>query len=93
MESFIEVFFQPLFIHIHLFHIDIKGSNILVENSGVCKLSDFGSSRVLSSLNDNGNPSLTGTANWMSPEVIKQQTTSRYVSSLYTFYYYFLIIL
>ncbi len=65
----------------------------MVEHSGVCKLTDFGSSRVLNSLNENGNPSLTGTANWMSPEVIKQQTISRYERNVKKFLVYVVILI
>ena len=32
-------------------HRDIKGSNVLVDNEGVCKLADFGASKRLEDKN------------------------------------------
>ena len=59
------------YLHVHkVVHRDIKGANILVDNKGVCKLADFGSAKVTCLKNDQLN-SLTGTANWMAPEVIR----------------------
>jgi len=52
--------------------LDIKGANILVDNRGICKLTDFGSSKKLASiLEKEVNKTLMGTANWMAPEVIQ----------------------
>ena len=65
-----------------LFHsriIDIKGSNILVDNNGICKLADFGTAKKISSLFDNCMAnSLRGTVYWMAPEVMKQKALGRY---------------
>ncbi len=62
-------------------HRDIKGANVLVDNNGVCKLTDFGTAKRISSLVESENkhlPSIKGTINWMAPEVIKQNSLGRY---------------
>eukprot|EP00906_Rhabdomonas_costata_P003378 RCo005164 len=53
-------------------HRDLKGANILITHKGVLKLADFGSSKQLFDLSDANQYSLSGTAHWMAPEVIKQ---------------------
>ncbi|KAJ7063333.1 ste11-like protein [Mycena amicta] len=60
-----------------IIHRDIKGANILVDNKGGVKISDFGISKK--KVDDNlltGNrvnrPSLQGSVFWMAPEVVKQ---------------------
>lgn len=58
-------------------HRDIKCSNILVDNEGVIKLSDFGVSAHVSSTSEsiseiNLLKSLKGTIPWMAPEVVNQ---------------------
>jgi len=58
-------------------HRDIKGANVLVDNKGVCKLADFGSSKVIYK-NSDQMQSLHGTVNWMAPEVIRQESYGRY---------------
>ena len=36
------------YLHYHgVIHNDIKGGNILIDNDGVCKLSDFGNSKQI----------------------------------------------
>jgi len=58
------------YLHVHqVVHRDIKGANILVDNKGICKLADFGSSKTC--LKNDLMQSLHGTANWMAPEVIR----------------------
>lgn len=60
---------------------DIKGANILVDNSGTIKLADFGASKQLKSLlsYSEGCATVTGTPYWMAPEVIKEgHGTSHY---------------
>jgi mitogen-activated protein kinase kinase kinase len=58
-------------------HRDIKGANILVDNRGTVKISDFGiSKKVEENLLTGGSrlnrPSLQGSVFWMAPEVVKQ---------------------
>lgn len=68
------------YLHCHrIVHRDIKGANILTTQDGVIKLADFGSSKKVADLveNGNGNVSLRGTPYWMAPEVIRQVCTGR----------------
>ncbi|EGG06016.1 uncharacterized protein MELLADRAFT_48587, partial [Melampsora larici-populina 98AG31] len=64
-----------------IIHRDIKGANILVDNKGVIKISDFGiSKRVEDNLLSNARvhrPSLQGSVFWMAPEVVKQTSYTR----------------
>lgn len=63
-------------------YVDIKGANVLVDNNGVCKLADFGSAKKLCGFYENEKyQSLSGTANWMAPEVIRQTGCSRYLKN------------
>lgn len=69
------------YIHYHnLIHTDIKGANILVDENGNCKLSDFGGTTIIRPDKDSNTNCLDfkGTANWIAPEIIKQQEHSRY---------------
>eukprot|EP00462_Mataza_sp_D1_P027914 CAMPEP_0175177460 /NCGR_PEP_ID=MMETSP0087-20121206/34404_1 /TAXON_ID=136419 /ORGANISM="Unknown Unknown, Strain D1" /LENGTH=427 /DNA_ID=CAMNT_0016469451 /DNA_START=12 /DNA_END=1291 /DNA_ORIENTATION=+ len=54
-------------------HRDIKGGNILVDQTGVCKLADFGASMSIKDLLLQESPSVQGTVSWMAPEVLKQE--------------------
>ncbi|KAI8634774.1 kinase-like domain-containing protein [Xylariaceae sp. FL1651] len=67
-----------------IIHRDIKGANILVDNKGQIKISDFGISKkleatnILSGANNNKHrPSLQGSVFWMAPEVVKQTSYTR----------------
>ena len=76
----IEVTFKKNFIYFCLifFFSDIKGANVLVDNNGICKLADFGSAKRICGIYENeGYQSLSGTANWMAPEVIRQTGSGR----------------
>ena len=50
---------------------------MLVDNNGICKLTDFGTAKRIESIVDGSGggdkylPSIRGTVNWMAPEVIK----------------------
>ncbi|KAJ7169809.1 kinase-like domain-containing protein [Mycena filopes] len=52
-----------------ILHRDLKGDNILVETSGVCKISDFGISKR-QDLKGQAFTNMKGTAFWMAPEVV-----------------------
>ena len=59
----------------HIMHRDVKGANVLVDADGICKLADFGASKLLQQEimgMAHGTHSLKGTLYWMAPEVIRQ---------------------
>ncbi|KAF8077912.1 ste11-like protein [Lyophyllum atratum] len=64
-----------------IIHRDIKGANILVDNKGGIKISDFGISKKVDDNLLTGNrvnrPSLQGSVFWMAPEVVKQSAHTR----------------
>jgi mitogen-activated protein kinase kinase kinase len=67
-----------------IIHRDIKGANVLVDNKGVIKISDFGiSKKVEANLLSTAaphhphRPSLQGSVYWMAPEVVKQTSYTR----------------
>lgn len=58
-----------------IIHRDIKGANVLVDNKGGIKISDFGISKKLETrllTSENNRASLQGSVYWMAPEVVKQ---------------------
>ncbi|KAJ7225597.1 MAP kinase [Mycena pura] len=55
-----------------ILHRDLKSDNILVETTGVCKISDFGISKRTDDRND-AHTAMQGTVFWMAPEVINTQ--------------------
>ena len=69
-----------------IIHRDIKGANVLVDNKGNIKISDFGISKrveasaLLAPQKTGGHvhrPSLQGSVFWMAPEVVKQTSYTR----------------
>ncbi|KAL3702426.1 hypothetical protein R1sor_020448 [Riccia sorocarpa] len=63
-------------------HRDIKGSNILVDVKGTCKLADFGLSKQISALDQI--KSCKGSAYWMAPEVIDPKKTSGVAADIWS---------
>lgn len=64
----------------NIIHRDIKGANILVDNRGAVKISDFGVSKKTNFGGMNDTPgtrtSLQGSVFWMAPEVVRQSGQS-----------------
>jgi mitogen-activated protein kinase kinase kinase len=64
----------------NIIHRDIKGANILVDNRGAVKISDFGVSKKTGFNGVNAAPgtrtSLQGSVFWMAPEVVRQSGQS-----------------
>ncbi|KAL7271838.1 ATP binding [Rhizina undulata] len=58
-----------------IIHRDIKGANVLVDNKGGIKISDFGISKKVES--GSHRPSMQGSVFWMAPEVVKQTSYTR----------------
>ncbi|KIM48289.1 hypothetical protein M413DRAFT_440009 [Hebeloma cylindrosporum] len=56
-----------------ILHRDLKADNILVEMSGICKISDFGISKRTEDLHGGAFTAMQGTVFWMAPEVINTQ--------------------
>ncbi|KDQ63487.1 hypothetical protein JAAARDRAFT_53694 [Jaapia argillacea MUCL 33604] len=57
-----------------ILHRDMKADNILVETSGICKISDFGISKRTDDVNVNGAfTAMQGSVFWMAPEVINSK--------------------
>jgi mitogen-activated protein kinase kinase kinase len=89
IQNFVRQILQGLsYLHSQdIIHRDIKGANILVDNKGGVKISDFGiSKRVEASTLLNGpgggkkgaqRVSLQGSVFWMAPEVVRQTAYTR----------------
>jgi len=64
-----------------IIHRDIKGANVLVSESGVAKLADFGCSKQLAGMRtgtlEQSLQAIQGSVPWMAPEVIKQSGHGR----------------
>ncbi|KAF5385483.1 hypothetical protein D9757_005348 [Collybiopsis confluens] len=60
-----------------IIHRDIKADNILVEKSGVCKISDFGISKQ-AEVDGRAFTQMRGTAYWMAPEAVSPKATDGY---------------
>lgn len=63
-------------------HRDIKGANVLVDNKGGVKITDFGISKkveenIMQGQAASHRPSLQGSIYWMAPEVVKQTQYTR----------------
>ncbi|KAJ7225585.1 kinase-like protein, partial [Mycena pura] len=61
-------------------HRDLKGENILVELSGICKISDFGISKMVDK--DEAFTGMRGTVYWMAPEVVDNSAKRGYDSKV-----------
>ena len=59
---------------LQLVHCDLKPSNILISNSGIVKIADFGISRAIGYTDDIGG--IRGTPSYMSPEQIRNENIS-----------------
>jgi mitogen-activated protein kinase kinase kinase len=89
IQNFVRQILQGLsYLHsCDIIHRDIKGANILVDNKGSVKISDFGISKrveassLLSapggSKKGNQRVSLQGSVFWMAPEVVRQTAYTR----------------
>lgn len=54
-------------------HRDLKADNILVEMTGICKITDFGISKRMDDIYGGAHTAMQGTVFWMAPEVINTQ--------------------
>ena len=68
----------------NIIHRDIKGANVLVDNKGSIKISDFGISKRTEAASGNNlpgsglnRPSLQGSVFWMAPEVVRQSAHTK----------------
>ncbi|PVU92830.1 hypothetical protein BB561_003592 [Smittium simulii] len=63
----------------NIIHRDIKSANILVEENGICKLSDFGISKksnLKAAYESKSRMSVQGSIFWMAPEIVKGENYS-----------------
>ncbi|KAH7910883.1 hypothetical protein BJ138DRAFT_1151938 [Hygrophoropsis aurantiaca] len=66
----------------NIIHRDLKSDNILVEKTGICKISDFGISKRTDDTNAPAYTAMQGTVFWMAPEVINTQKEKGYNSKI-----------
>ncbi|KXS13906.1 kinase-like protein, partial [Gonapodya prolifera JEL478] len=52
----------------NIIHTDLKAQNVLVENDGTCRVTDFGTSKILSVPSEGSTGHRAGTAIYMPPE-------------------------
>jgi mitogen-activated protein kinase kinase kinase len=85
IQNFVRQILQGLsYLHSSdIIHRDIKGANILVDNKGSVKISDFGISKRIEASTLGGSKkgaqrvSLQGSVFWMAPEVVRQTAYTR----------------
>jgi mitogen-activated protein kinase kinase kinase len=85
IQNFVRQILQGLsYLHSsEIIHRDIKGANILVDNKGSVKISDFGISKRIEASTLGGSKkgaqrvSLQGSVFWMAPEVVRQTAYTR----------------
>lgn len=53
-----------------ILHRDMKADNLLLDQDGVCKISDFGISRRSKDIYSNSDMTMRGTVFWMAPEMV-----------------------
>ncbi|EDO15459.1 hypothetical protein Kpol_463p8 [Vanderwaltozyma polyspora DSM 70294] len=53
-----------------ILHRDMKADNLLLDQDGVCKISDFGISRKSNDIYSNSEMTMKGTVFWMAPEMV-----------------------
>ncbi|KAJ3757818.1 kinase-like domain-containing protein [Lentinula raphanica] len=61
-----------------IIHRDIKADNILVDKSGVCKISDFGISKQVEGIDGRAFTEMRGTIYWMAPEAVNTKSNGGY---------------
>ena len=65
-------------------HRDLKSQNIMIDESGMVKIMDFGIARSIKAGGQTGDGALIGTPNYMSPEQVEGKTADQR-SDLYSF--------
>lgn len=53
-----------------ILHRDMKADNLLLDQDGICKISDFGISRRSKDIYSNSDMTMRGTVFWMAPEMV-----------------------